>query len=124
MFCIYISKNIRISIMPRNYVPELLIKRKTSKEDGTTEEKEAWQRFGYCSSIESAIRNIINNIHRLAKSERENSAIQANNFIKAITNLEKNITVKIIEELEKPENKKNIIENKMLGVHDENDEIK
>lgn len=124
MFCIYISKNIRVSIMPRNYIPELLIKRKVEQENGNVETKESWQRFGYCSSIESAIRNILNNIHRLAKTERENSSIQANKFLKAIETLEHNMTVKVIEELEKPDNKQILVDNKMLGVNSLNDEIK
>ena len=124
MFCIYLTKNIRIAILPRNYVPEILIKRKVEIEENKFEEKSEWQRFGYCSSIETATRNLINNIYKLAKTERENSSIQANNFLKAIENLENNMAIKIIEELEKPENKKIIIENKMLGVNSEDDKIK
>ena len=124
MFCIYLTKNIRISIMPRNYVPEILIKRKVEIEENKFEEKVEWQRFGYCSSIETATKKLINNIHKLAKTERENSSIQANNFLKAIENLENNMAIKIIEELEKPENKKIIIKNKMLGVNTEDDKIK
>lgn len=124
MFCIYLTKNIRIAILPRNYVPEILIKRKVEIEENKFEEKSEWQRFGYCSSIETATRNLINNIYKLAKTERENSSIQANNFLKAIENLESNMIVKIIEELEKPENKKIIIKNKMLGVNSEDDKIK
>ena len=124
MFCIYLTKNIRIAILPRNYVPEILIKRKVEIEENKFEEKSEWQRFGYCSSIETATRNLINNIYKLAKTERENSSIQANNFLKAIENLESNMIVKIIKELEKPENKKIIIENKMLGVNSEDDKIK
>lgn len=124
MFCIYLTKNIRIAILPRNYVPEILIKRKVEIEENKFEEKSEWQRFGYCSSIETATRNLINNIYKLAKTERENSSIQANNFLKAIENLENNMAIKIIEELEKPENKKIIIKNKMLGVNSEYDKIK
>lgn len=124
MFCIYLTKNIRIAIMPRNYVPEFLIKRKVETKENEFEERAEWQRFGYCSSIESATRNIINNIHRLARTEKENSSIQADNFLKSITNLENNMKIKIIEELEKPENKQIIINNKMLGVNKEDDEIK
>lgn len=124
MFCIYLTKNIRIAILPRNYVPEILIKRKVEIEENKFEEKVEWQRFGYCSSIETATRNLINNIYKLAKTERENSSIQANNFLKAIENLENNMAIKIIEELEKPENKKIIIKNKMLGVNSEDDKIK
>ena len=124
MFCIYLTKNIRIAILPRNYVPEILIKRKVEIEENKFEEKSEWQRFGYCSSIETATRNLINNIYKLAKTERENSSIQANNFLKAIENLENNMAIKIIEELEKPENKKIIIKNKMLGVNREDDKIK